>query len=675
MRTAAPARGGAVAAGSGRPFAPPEFYLPWPARVNPGLDAARERARIWARATGMLDEGVWDQARFDAADLARGAAYCFPDAAGPMLSLLADWGNWAFYFDDLFLHRFKRGADAAGAREYVARTARFVAPDPPVPEDAAQRALADLWSRTAPLMSEHWRRRFAARTVEQMREMVWELGNIGAARVPNPVEYLRRRRGTAAGAWIADLVELANAAELRPDLVDRRPLRVLRDCFGDAFLLRNDIFSYQREIEEEGEVNNGVLVLERFLGLDPQSAAEAVNNLITSRMQQFENTLLTEIPQLLDERAPDPADRIIVLAYAKGLQDFQAGMHRWMEESPRYSDFAADSSPAVAVLRGVPGLPGLPAPRGLGTAAARLWEAYRPVVRHPEDAAPEPPEFDHAYPDRPNPHRDSVRPEVKEWATRMGMLDGLAWTDQAYDREDVAGRAGAAHADASRETLVRIAKWYVWRAYLDAVLDRWFTPRRDYLGAKAYLSRIGAFLPDDGVSVPPPANTVERALVDLWPPTFAEFSPRLRSEFPEHVREFADGRLWELANRAQGRVPDSVDYLEMRRHTVGQGFATDLLQHALGADISGCEEVETAFADIAAWQADIRSYRADVEGDGTVNNGVLVLERLLGCDPQQAMDIARDLVAARMHELEHAPSVDARYLDALRGWLGGMATR
>lgn len=75
-----------------------------------------------------------------------------------------------------------------------------------------------------------------------------------------------------------------------------RPLLVLRDTFSDAVHLRNDLFSYQREVEDEGENSNGVLVLEKFLGCTTQEAAEAVNDLLTSRLQQFENTALTEVP-------------------------------------------------------------------------------------------------------------------------------------------------------------------------------------------------------------------------------------------------------------------------------------------------------------------------------------------------------------------------------------------
>ena len=84
-------------------------------------------------------------------------------------------------------------------------------------------------------------------------------------------------------------------------------MRVLRDTFADAVHLRNDLFSYQRETEEEGELTNGVLVLETFLGCTTQQAADAVNDLLTSRLQQFENTALTELAPLFAEHGLDPA--------------------------------------------------------------------------------------------------------------------------------------------------------------------------------------------------------------------------------------------------------------------------------------------------------------------------------------------------------------------------------
>ena len=62
---------------AGQPFQLPEFYLGWPARLNPHLAQARTHSKAWARAVGILDTPpedatpeVWDEQRFDAMDYA-----------------------------------------------------------------------------------------------------------------------------------------------------------------------------------------------------------------------------------------------------------------------------------------------------------------------------------------------------------------------------------------------------------------------------------------------------------------------------------------------------------------------------------------------------------------------------------------------------------------------------
>ena len=58
-------------------------------------------------------------------------------------------------------------------------------------------------------------------------------------------------------------------------------------------------------VEDEGELANGVLVFERFLGYGTQEAADAVNDLLTSRLHQFEHTVFTELTPLFEEHGLD----------------------------------------------------------------------------------------------------------------------------------------------------------------------------------------------------------------------------------------------------------------------------------------------------------------------------------------------------------------------------------
>jgi len=59
-----------------------------------------------------------------------------------------------------------------------------------------------------------------------------------------------------------------------------------------------------------------ILVLETALGCTTQEAAEATNDLISSRMQQFEHTVFTELPILFDQHGLRPDERMAALVYA-----------------------------------------------------------------------------------------------------------------------------------------------------------------------------------------------------------------------------------------------------------------------------------------------------------------------------------------------------------------------
>ncbi|GLZ31707.1 hypothetical protein Lesp02_38950 [Lentzea sp. NBRC 105346] len=351
-----------------QPFELPEFYVPHPARMNPHLERARAHSTQWARDMGMLDTGVWTEEILAGDDYGFMCAYTHPDASAELLDLITDWYVWVFYFDDEFFEEFKKSKDVAGAKAYLDRLPAFMpinGTDPaPEPANPTERGLVDLWQRTIPLMSRDWRRRFTTSTHNLLLECMWEINNMKSGRVANPIEYIEMRRKVGGAPWSANLVELSEGAEVPAAIAGTRPLRVLSDTFSDAIHLRNDIFSYEREVHREGENSNGVLVFERFFGHDTQTAVNKVNDLLTSRLHQFENTALTELAPLFAEYGINPVEQALVLKYIKGLQDWQSGGHEWHMHAGRYMK-ANDKRDTVPSFGGV-----LRRPTGLGTAAA-----------------------------------------------------------------------------------------------------------------------------------------------------------------------------------------------------------------------------------------------------------------------------------------------------------------
>ncbi|MBV8591592.1 MAG: hypothetical protein JO212_16300 [Acetobacteraceae bacterium] len=696
-----------------QPYRLPDFYLPWPARLNPSLEAARAHSKAWAYSMGILGTAgektapIWDERKFDAHDYALLCAYTHPDAPSPELDLVTGWYVWVFFFDDHFLETFKRIGDIEGAKQYVARLPLFMPLDTskttPEPANPVEMGLADLWGRTAPSKSPEWRQRFFASTENLLNESIWELANINESRVPNPVEYIEMRRKVGGAPWSADLVEHAAGIEVPARIAGTRPMRVLKDTFADGVHLRNDIFSYQRETQEEGEINNSVLVMERFLGLDPQGAANLVNDILTSRLQQFENTFFTELPPLFEEHGLDTVERGHVLLYAKGLQDWQSGGHEWHMRSSRYMNAGAHKG-AVGPLGG---------PTGLGTAAARLGFAGSPAAVRVRSFTYVPfqpvgplklPALYMPFALQLSPHLDAARKNTLTWAHAMGMLEPLpgvpgegVWTESKLVGFDIALCAAGIHPDATGPQLDLSSQWLTWGTYGDDYFPAVFTRRRDPAGAKLFHERLPEFMPLDCGPTPPALNAAERGLADLWSRTAAGMAEPDRAEFRTAILKMTGSWLWEFANQTQNRIPDPVDYIEMRRMTFGSDLTMSRSRIAEGNSLPPelfrtrpMQGLCNSAADCACLINDVYSYRKETEFEGELHNCVLVVRQFLGCDAQTAMTITADLTASRMRQFQHIAVAELpvlaadfgldsaarahlrRFLERLQNWLSGI---
>jgi germacradienol/geosmin synthase len=668
-----------------QPFQLPDFYTPYPARLNPHLAGAREHSTNWARAMGFLDladgHHIWDEAELNRHDYGLLCAYTHPDCDGQELNLITDWYVWVFYFDDHFLELYKKTKNTAAAKAYLDRLAAFMpvasTAEIPEPTNPVERGLADLWPRTVPAMSPAWRARFATTTRNLLNESLWELSNITQGRVANPIEYIEMRRKVGGAPWSANLVEHACSAEVPAGIAATRPLRVLSDTFSDAVHLRNDIFSYQRETEQEGEVNNGVLVFERFLGLPPQQAADAVNDLLTSRLQQFEHTAITELPALFAEHAVPPPGQAAVAAYVKGLQDWQAGGHEWHLRSSRYMNSGGQAA-------------GLPTgPTGLGTSAARFPSAAALGLKrignfalppHPPVGHAPLPDFYLPYSLRLNPNLAIAREHLVTWSRQMGMLDpvagaprGTVWSEDDLRSFDLALCAAGIDPDASLQELDLSSSWLSWGTYADDYYPVVFGQAKNLAAAHAQNRRLLWFMPIDQAAMPvdaaaarppSPANAVERGLADVWARTTGSMTAGEKRWIRGAVTEMTESWLWELAGEILHRIPDPVDCVEMRRATFGSKLTMAMAQIGPGRSLppevreaKAMRIMEDTASDYACLLNDIFSYQKEVEFEGERHNSVLAVQNFFSCTRDQAVGIVNDLMTERMRQFEHIVAV------------------
>ncbi|MFF8228267.1 germacradienol/geosmin synthase Cyc2 [Streptomyces caelestis] len=693
-----------------QPFELPHFYMPHPARLNPHLDEARAHSTEWAREMGMLEgSGVWEQADLDAHDYGLLCAYTHPDCDGPDLSLITDWYVWVFFFDDHFLEKYKRSQDRVAGKAHLDRLPLFMPLDLstplPEPENPVEAGLADLWARTVPKMSQDWRRRFAVATEHLLNESLWELSNINEGRIANPVEYIEMRRKVGGAPWSAGLVEYATA-EVPASVAQSRPLRVLMETFSDAVHLRNDLFSYQREVEDEGENSNGVLVVETFFGCTTQEAADTVNDVLTSRLHQFEHTAFTEVPAVALENGLTPGEVAAVAAYTKGLQDWQSGGHEWHLRSSRYmNENARGSKPwpgcsgmgtsaadvrALLATAGAMGAP--PTPFGQwGRLRAYTHVPYQKVgpSRIPDIRMP--------FPLQLSPHLDAARRNLTDWVNRMGILGEGVWDADKLRAYDLPLCSAGLDPDATPEALDLSAQWLAWGTYGDDYYPLVYGHRRDLAAARLTTARLSDCMPVAGEAPPVPANAMERALLDLWLRTTEGMTPEARRTLKDAINVMTESWVWELSNQLQNRVPDPVDYLEMRRATFGSDLTLSLCRMGHGPAVppeiyrSGpVRSLENAAIDFACLTNDVFSYQKEIEYEGEIHNAILVVQSFFGCDYPSALGVVHDLMSQRMRQFEHVVqhelpvlyedfqltdegrAVMREYVEDLQNWMAGI---
>ncbi|CAM5325422.1 terpene synthase family protein [Streptomyces hirsutus] len=201
-----------------------------------------------------------------------------------------------------------------------------------------ERALADLWARTTAGMTPE--ARVPLKNAVNVMTESWplELGNQIVHRVPDPVDYLEMRRQTFGSDLTLGLCRAGHGPAVPPEVYRSGPVRSLENAAIDYACLLNDVFSYQKEIEFEGEVHNAILVVQNFFGCDYPKALGIVHDLMSRRMEQFEHVVAHELPVLYEDFGLSQEARAIMRDYVLDLQNWMAGILHWHRSVNRYKD-------------------------------------------------------------------------------------------------------------------------------------------------------------------------------------------------------------------------------------------------------------------------------------------------------------------------------------------------
>jgi germacradienol/geosmin synthase len=210
-------------------------------------------------------------------------------------------------------------------------------------------------------------RRTLRRAVEDMIESwLWELANLAQNRIPDPVDHIEMRRMTFGSDLTMSLCRIGLGAGVPPEVLESGTVKAVQNAAQDYACLLNDVFSYQKEIQFEGDVHNTILVVQNFFNCDYATGLRVVVDLMHGRMRQFQHLVARELPVLCDDFGLDADVRAALHDHVRDMENWLSGILVWHRDCRRYRE--ADLLENLRHDRRL-----LPQLRGLGTSAVRIF--------------------------------------------------------------------------------------------------------------------------------------------------------------------------------------------------------------------------------------------------------------------------------------------------------------
>lgn len=285
-----------------------------------------------------------------------------------------------------------------------------------------------------------------------------------------------------------------------------------------------------------------------------------------------------------------------------------------------------------------------------------------------------------------NPAAERAEVAAAEWVTRHGMLRDPS-TAARFRSVQVGLLSAMAYPDASPRLLELIAQVMAWIFIQDDVYDtaaqREQRPEQLERQFERYLTVLRT-----GV-VEPQAEPTLKALADLARRLSELGSPTWYIHFIETMRRFwMDGVVVETYYRARGLSPDPASYMALRVQTVGVYICLDLLELALGEELTPevredpiLRRVTWLTSRIIAYVNDVFSYDKE-RRVGDVNNYLHVMQR---CEPMTLEAVVDHTIRVHDRELDQLGQLDStvrdhgprmtklveRYIDGCRAWMAG----
>jgi hypothetical protein len=316
--------------------------MPFPYRVNPYVDHAREQLVEWVVRTGLVQRQSALE-RFTDADFGWFAGMIYPTANADHLALAADWVVWLFLVDDHFDDGLFGRSESQSAQIIDDMHSVLANHDPDSHAFAcdgmptAVSSLAELWRRTTSGATTQCRTRLAFHVNEYLRSAaIWETANRIHSHVPDESTYVEKRRHTGAIYVCMDLIEIVEQLDMPDGLYDDPVFQNALDAACNVVTWTNDVYSLSKE-RSLGEFHNLVYIMEHNRGLRREEALTRVCAAISSETERF----IDLEQQLLSNHAASDA---VLRPYLEGMRSWMRGNLDWSRATKRYRAYEDNSA-------------------------------------------------------------------------------------------------------------------------------------------------------------------------------------------------------------------------------------------------------------------------------------------------------------------------------------------
>jgi pentalenene synthase len=251
------------------------------------------------------------------------------------------------------------------------------------------------------------------------------------------------------------------------------------------------------------------------------------------------------------------------------------------------------------------------------------------------------------FPSRISPDYERARSVHLRWPRRFGLLEGTAETER-HARADYAGLAARFYPTAVGADLdlgVDLMSWYF---LFD---DRFDGPLGEDLNEVRRLTEAIVHVLEHDPK--PSAEPIVKAFADIWQRSCTCMSDPWRDRAAHHWRAYLSGHVTEAENRIHAVRLSADEHLRLRRDTIGVQPTIDLAERLghyevparlfYSAQLTALREIA---AEVDTLHNDICSVEKE-EAVGDLNNMVLIVERLLGCDRAKAVVVVGQMLKDR----------------------------